>query len=52
MSYSLNSLRADFLGEYTGEYKRVIKGETRSRDYSLYNSWLKTYMGFSLWSYS
>ena len=37
MSYSLNSLKGDYIGEYIGDYYiGVIKGDTRSLDYSSY----------------
>ena len=32
MSHSLNSLK--YIGDYIGEYYRVIKGDSRSLDYS------------------
>ena len=34
VSYSLNSLKGGFIGEYIGDYYRGIKGGTRSLDYS------------------
>ena len=34
MSYSLNSLKGDSIGDYIGEYVRVLKGDSRSLDYS------------------
>ena len=36
MSHSLNSLKGVYMGKYIGDYYRVIKGETRSLDYSSY----------------
>ena len=36
MSYSLNSLKGGHLGDYIGDYHRVIQGDTRSLDYSSY----------------
>ena len=37
MSYSLNSLKGGYIGDYIGDYYRVIKGDTRSLDYSSYD---------------
>ena len=38
MSYGLNSLKGDYIGDDIGNYYRgVIKGDTRSLDYSSYN---------------
>ena len=34
MSYSLNSLDGSAIGEHLGDCRRVIKGDTRSSDYS------------------
>ena len=36
MSYSLNSLKGDYIGDYIWDYYRVIKGDTRSLDYGSY----------------
>ena len=37
MSYSLNSLEGGYIGDYIGDYYiGVIKGDTRSLDYSSY----------------
>ena len=33
--YSLNSSKGGYIGDYIGDYYRVIKGDTRSLDYSL-----------------
>ena len=35
MSYSLNSLKGGYIGDYIGTTMGVIKGDTRSLDYSL-----------------
>ena len=32
LSYSLNSLKGGYIGDYIGDYYRVIKGDTRSLD--------------------
>ena len=32
MSHSLNSLKGGYIGDYIGNYYRVIKGDTRSLD--------------------
>ena len=37
MSHSLNSLKGGHIGGYVGDYYRVIKGDTRSLDYSVYH---------------
>ena len=41
MSHNLNSLKGGSIGDYIGDYYRgligVIKGDTRSLDYSSYN---------------
>ena len=34
MSYSLNSVRGGYTGNYMGDYYWGIKGDTRSLDYS------------------
>ena len=34
LSYSLNSLKGCYIGDYMGVYYRVFKGDTRSLDYS------------------
>ena len=36
MSYSLNSLKGGYIGDYIGTTMRAIKGNTRSLDYSSY----------------
>ena len=36
MSYSLNSLKGGYIGDYIEDYYRVIKGDTKSLDYSSY----------------
>ena len=36
MSYSLDSLKGDYLGGYIGDYYGVTKKDTRSLDYSSY----------------
>ena len=36
MSHSLNSLKGDYMGNYIGNTIGVIKGDTRSLDYSSY----------------
>ena len=36
MNYSLNSLGGVYIGDYIANYYRVIKGDTRSLDYSSY----------------
>ena len=38
MSYSQNSFKGGFLGDYIGTSIGLIKGDTRSLDYSLYGS--------------
>ena len=38
MSYSLNSLKGGYIGDYIGDYYRVIKGGTRSLEYSSYGT--------------
>ena len=38
MSYSLNSLKGGYIGDYTWDYYKVIKGDTRSLDYSSYET--------------
>ena len=35
MSHSLNSLKGGYIGDYIGTTMGVIKGDTRSLDYSL-----------------
>ena len=42
MSHSLNSLMGDYIGDYIGDYYRVIKGDTRSLDYSSYAAKIET----------
>ena len=37
MSYSLNSLKGGFIGDYRGNIIGAIKGDTRSLDYSSYS---------------
>ena len=37
MSYSLNSLKGGYIGDYIGTTVGVIKGDTRSLDYNTYN---------------
>ena len=37
MSYSLNSFKEGYMGDYIGDYYGVIKGDTRSLDYSSYD---------------
>ena len=39
MSYSLNSLMGGYIGDYIGTTIGVIKGDTRSLDYSSYGGW-------------
>ena len=36
MYYSLNSLKGGYIGDYIGDYYRVIKGGTRSLDNGSY----------------
>ena len=36
MNYSLNSLKGGYRGDHIGYYYRVVKGDTRSLDYSSY----------------
>ena len=36
MSYSLNSLKGDYIGDSIGNYYRAYKGDTRSLDYGSY----------------
>ena len=38
MSYSLNSLKGGYIGDYIRDYYRVIKGDTRSLDNGSYDS--------------
>ena len=38
MSYSLNSLTGGYVGDYIGEYYRVIKGDTWSLDHGSHGS--------------
>ena len=37
MSFSLNSFCGGYIGDCIGDYYRVIKGDTRSLDYSSYD---------------
>ena len=36
ISYSLNSLKGGYMGDYIGDFFMGVKGHTRSLDYSLY----------------
>ena len=36
MSYSLNSLKGCYIGDYIGNYYRGYKGDARSLDYGSY----------------
>ena len=40
MSYSLNSLRGGFIGDYIWDSCGVIKGDTRSLDCSSYRAYI------------
>ena len=40
MSYSLNSLKGGYKGDYIGGIIGVIKGDTRSLDYSSYEDYI------------
>ena len=53
MSHSLNSLRGGYTGDYIGDYYRVIKGDTRSLDYSTYAYTVKFGIyGWNTWNNS
>ena len=38
MSYSLNCLKGGYIGDYIGDYYRVIRGDTRSLEYGSYEA--------------
>ena len=40
MSYSLNSLKGGYIGDYTGTTLGDSKGDTRSLDYSSYENFV------------
>ena len=49
MSHSPNTLKGGYIGDYIGDCYRVMKGDTRSLDYSAYKRSL--FMETATWEF-